>query len=171
MMHALPGTTDTWDVNINRTFTRLVDVYSHRMNNPTPTENDVNTFSSPVTASGANTINTHVSMGDKRHIVFDRSGSAELLQMLYETLGTSNIFQGVQFDRVAFDNWNFCLAYDCEKVSQVTGIGMDLSHGQLLKIHVSGAGNATSNSVQNVYTASRYDVILELTSTGASVHS
>ncbi|MDA8584167.1 hypothetical protein N9L68_08020 [bacterium] len=29
MMHALPGTTDTWDVNINRTFTRLVDVYSH----------------------------------------------------------------------------------------------------------------------------------------------
>ncbi|MDA8582768.1 hypothetical protein N9L68_01015 [bacterium] len=171
MMHALPGTTDTWDVNINRTFTRLVDVYSHWMNNPTHTEKDVNTFYSPVTASGANTIKTHVSMGDKRFSTFDRNGSAELLQRLYETLGTSNSFQGVQFDRAAFDAWNFCLAYDCEKVSQATGSGMNLSHGQLLKIHVQGAGNATSNYVQKAYTTCRYDVILELTSTGASVHS
>ncbi|MDA8584294.1 hypothetical protein N9L68_08655, partial [bacterium] len=56
MMHALPGATETWDVNINRTFTRLVDVYSHLMNNPTTTDNDVDTFYPPVTASGANTI-------------------------------------------------------------------------------------------------------------------
>ena len=33
------------------------------------------------------------------------------------------------------------------------------------------AGDATANYVQKAYTTCRYDVILELTSTGASVHS
>lgn len=149
MMHALPGTTDTWDVNINRTFTRLVDVYSHWMNNPTTTEKDVNTFYSPVTASGADTIETHISAGDKRFSTFDRHESAELLQRLYETLGTTNSFQGVQFDRAAFDNFAFCLAYGMEKVgNHATGSGMNLSHCQLLRIHVQGAGNAAGNYVQ-----------------------
>ena len=95
-----------------------------------------------------------------------------MLQRLYETLGTSNSFQGVQFDRAAFDTWNCCLAYDMEKVgNHAAGSGMNLSHGQLLEIHVQGAGNATSNYVQKAYTTCRYDTMLELTSTGASVHS
>ena len=99
-------------------------------------------------------------MGDKRHSVFDRSGSAELLQRLYETLGTSNSFQGVQFERAAFDNFAFCLAYDMEKAgNHAAGSGINLSHGQLLKIHVQGAGYSTSNYVQKAYTTCRMDVI------------
>ena len=94
------------------------------------------------------------------------------MQRLYDTLGTSNSFQGVQFDREAFDNFAFTLAFDMERVgNHATGSGMNLSHGQLLKIHVEGAGNASSNYVQKAYMTCRYDVILELTSTGASVHS
>ena len=58
MMHALPGATDTWDVNINRTFTRLKDVYSRWMNTPTVTEKDVNYFYSPATASGVDQVKT-----------------------------------------------------------------------------------------------------------------
>ena len=70
-----------------------------------------------------------------------------------------------------------------EKVgNHASGSGMNLSHGQLLKIHVAGAGKAgiaasegviaTADSyVKKAYTTCRYDVILELTSTGASVHS
>ena len=172
MLHALPGTTDSWDVNINRTFTRLVDVYSHWMGNPTDDAKDVNTFYSPVNASGKDTVKTFISAGDKRFSQFDRHGNAELLQRLYETLGTSNSFQGVQFNRASFDKDHFCLAYDMEKVgNHASGSGMNLSHGQLLKIHVQGAGDATANYVQKAYTTCRFDTILELTSTGASVHS
>ena len=71
---------------------------------------------SPVLSSGQDSIKTFISAGDKRCSMFDRRGSAELLQRLYETLGTSNYFQGVQFDREAFDNFAFCLAFDMEKV-------------------------------------------------------
>ena len=110
MMHALPGNTDTWDVNINRTFTRLVDVYSHWMTNPTTQEKDVNTFYSPAHASGEDTVKTFISAGDKRFSSFDRHGQAQLLQRLYETLGTTNSFQGVQFNREQFDKDHFCLA-------------------------------------------------------------
>ena len=183
MMHALPGNTDTWDVNINRTFTRLVDVYSHWMKNPTTQEKDVNTFYSPAHASGEDTVKTFISAGDKRFSSFDRHGQAQLLQRLYETLGTTNSFQGVQFNREQFDKDHFCLAYDMEKVgNHASGSGMNLSHGQLLKIHVEGAGKAgtpvaegvaaTADSyVKKAYTTCRYDVILELTSMGPSVHS
>ncbi|MDA8584168.1 hypothetical protein N9L68_08025 [bacterium] len=122
--------------------------------------------------SGADTIKTHISAADKRFSTFDRHGSAELLQIIYEVLGTANSFQGVQFDRSAINTWNSCLAYDMDKVgNHAAGSGMNLSHGQLLKIHVQEAGNATGNYVQKAYTTCHYDVILELTSTGASVHS
>ena len=47
MLHALPGSTDTFDVNINRTFTRLVDVYSHWVGTTTDDEKDVNQFYCP----------------------------------------------------------------------------------------------------------------------------
>ena len=70
-----------------------------------------------------------------------------------------------------------------EKVgNHASGSGMNLSHGQLLKIHVEGAGKAgtpaakgvvaTADSyVKKAYTTCRMDCILELTSTGASLHS
>ena len=142
------------------------------MNTPTNTENDVNMFYSPATASSTDTIKTHVSAGDKRFNTFDRHGSAELLQIVYETLGTTNNFQGVHFDRAAFDNFAFCLAYDMDKVgNHAARSWMNLSHGPLHNINVQCAGNATSNYVPKAYTTCRYDAILELTSTGASVHS
>ena len=155
------------------------------MNTPTHTEKDVNNFYSPATASGQDTVKTFISAGDKRFSSFDRHGQAELLQRAYECLGTTNSFQGVHFSREMYDSFNFVLCYDMEKVgNHASGSGMNLSHGQLLKIHVEGAGKAgtpaTTNPpaaatddsyVKRAYTTCRFDSILELTSTGASVHS
>ena len=87
-----------------------------------------------------------------------------MLQRLYEMLGTANRFQCVQSNRASFENYNFFVASDMEKVgNHATGSGTNLSHGQLLHIQVIGAGNATSNYVEKAYTTCRYDVILELT--------
>ena len=144
---------------------------------------DVNTFYSPAHASGVDTVKTFISAGDKRLSSFDRHGQAQLLQRLYETLGTTNSFQGVQFNREQFDKDHFCLAYDMEKVgNHASGSGMNLSHGQLLKIHVEGASKAETPAADGVaatadsyvkksYTTCRFDSFLELTSTGASLHS
>ena len=54
---------------------------------------DVNMFYSPVLASGQDSIKTFISAGDKRFSMFDRRGSAELLQKAYECLGTATSFQ------------------------------------------------------------------------------
>ena len=48
---------------------------------------------------------------------------------------------------------------------------MNLSHGQLMRIHVEGMGNAAANYPNKSYTTVRLDAILELTSTGASLHT
>ena len=102
---------------------------------------------------------------------FDRRGHAEHLQRLYEALGTSNSFQGVSFNRDGYDHFSFVLAYDMERVQHAAGSGMNLSHGQLLRVHVEGFGHDSASYAQKVYATCRYDCILELTSTGASVHS
>ena len=98
-------------------------------------------------------------------------------------LGVPTSFQGVQFNREQFHEDHVCLAYDMEKLGDhASGSGMNLSHGQLLKIHVEGAGKAgvqasegviatADTYVKKAYTTCRYDVIMELTSTGCSVHS
>ena len=171
MMHAVPGNTDTFDVNINRTFTRLVDVYQTWLGQETSEEKAINMFYSPALGSAQDTVRTFISAGDRRHSMFDRSGQAELLQRLGETLGTSNSFQGYSFDRKAFDHNSFVNAFDMEASgSHATGTGMNLSHGQLLKIHVQGAGKE-GFYVQRAYTTCRFDQIVELTSTGCSVHN
>ena len=101
----------------------------------------INMFYSPALGSSQDTVKTFISAGDRRHSMFDREGQAELLQRLGETLGTSNSFQGYSFDRTAFDHNSFVNAFDMEASgSHATGTGMNLSHGQLLKIHVQGAG-------------------------------
>ena len=121
--------------------------------------------------SGGRTGEAGVSAGDKRLSSFDRHGNGEPHQGLYETLGTSNSLQGVSFDRTEVDSHNFTLAFDIQKVrNHAAGSGMNLSHGQLLNTHLSDAGTATSNYVKKAYTSCRYNVILELTSTGASVY-
>ena len=102
----------------------------------------------------------------------NRRGSAELLQRLYETQDTSNSFKNIQFGWEAFENFNICEAFGMEEVgNQTTGSGMNLNHGQLLMTHVEGACNASSNYVQKAYTTCRFDCILELISTGASLHA
>ena len=58
-----------------------------------------------------------------------------------------------------------------EKIAHAAGSGMDLSHGQLLKVHVEGFAHDRASYAQKVYATCRYDCILELTSTGASVYS
>ena len=90
---------------------------------------------------------------------------------MQESLGINNSFQGTSFNRAAFDHYMCILAYDLEKAgNHDKGSGMNLSHGQLLTVHVEGAGTA-NNYVHRTFTTARYDAIVELTSTGCVVHS
>ena len=139
-MHAVPGTTAAFDVQVARTFTRLVDLYQTWLGAETTTHKAANYFFTPVSVLDANgavtavndTVKTYVAAGSKRFSSFDRSGQAELLERLQETLGINNSFRGTSFNRAAFDQCNCILANDMEKAgSHAKGSGMNLSHGQL----------------------------------------
>ena len=95
------------------------------------------------------------------------------MQRLYEALGTSQSFQGSSIPRAKYESDQGLWAWDLEKVSQAIGSGFNLSHGQLLTVHMDGVGDAltTDSYAQKVYAALHYDCILELQSTGATVHS
>ena len=170
-MHALTGTSGDFDIQINRTFTRAIDVYTTFATGTSGTIKDVANFYCPNHQTGEDKIKTYIAVGDRRFSMFDRHGNAELFQRLLETLGLSQSFQGVSFDRAGFDEYNCVLAFDLEKVSQAQGRGLNVSHGQLMRIHCEGVGNATANYPQKADTTVRYDAILELTSTGASLHT
>ena len=132
----------------------------------------VTTFDGAGAANGyLDAVKSYIAAGSKRFSAFDLAGQAELLERLQETLGINNSFQGTSFNRAAFDQYNFILAYDQEKAGHhAKGSGMNLSHGQLLTIHAEGVGSV-GNYVQRAYTTARYDAIIELTSTGCVVHS
>lgn len=117
------------------------------------------------------TVRSCIAAGSRRLSAFGRSGQAEHLHRLQETLGINNPFQGTSFNRAAFDQYNLIVAYDLEKAgNHAKDIGTNLCHGQLLTSHTEGAG-CVGNFVHRAYTTARYDVIRELTSTGCDVHS
>lgn len=168
-MSALPNSA-TWDVQVARTFTRLNSVCVSLLGAETGSVKALNTYYNPTSIAG-DTISNYLSVGDKRYSLFDRKGTSEHLQRLFECLGVSNSFQPVGINRNGFDSNQAIFAWDTEKLSGAAGSGTNLSHGQLLTVHMAGVGTSVANYPDRAYVALHHDVILELQSTGVSVHT
>jgi hypothetical protein len=170
VMHSL-AVSPSWDMQVARTFTRLNTVFVSLLATESDTKKAVNTFYNPTNAAG-DTVGNYLSIGDRRFSTFDRIGTSQHMQRLYEALGTAQSFQGSSITRAKYELDQGVFAWDLGKVSQAVGSGFNLSHGQLLTIHMDGVGDQVNSSyAQRVYAALHYDCILELSSTGATVHS
>lgn len=170
-MHNL-ATSSSWDIQVARTFTRLNTVVVSLLAAETETKRAVNTFEKPTSAAG-DTVANYLSIWDRRFSTFDRIGTSQHMQRLYEALGTAQSFQGSSIVRSKYELDQGLFAWDLEKVSHANGSGLKLSHGQLLTVHMDGVGDhlTTGSFAQRLYAALPYDCILELSSTGAVVHS
>ena len=170
VMHSLAAS-PSWDMQVARTFTRLNTVFVSLLAAESNTKRAVNTFYNPTNAAG-DTVGNYLSIGDRRFSTFDRIGTSQHMQRLYEALGTAQSFQGSSITRAKYELDQGIFAWDLEKVSQAVGSGFNLSHGQLLTVHMDGVGDHLNSSyAQRAYAALHYDCILELSSTGATVHS
>ena len=111
----MAGTSGDFDLQINRTFTRTIDVYTTIATTPSATSKDIGYFYCPNSNTGEDKIKTYIAVGDRKFSMFDRHGHAKLMQRLFATLGVSQSFQGVSLNKDGFDEYNFCLAFDLER--------------------------------------------------------
>ena len=168
-MHALPDS-NIWDVNVARSFTRLNTVFVTLLGDTTNELKESNFYFNPTTAQQNDNVSTYLSIGDRRWSQFDRIGSAEHMKRLFEAVGIDSSFQDCGISRQRFDADNAIFAFDTERVS-APGAGYNLSHGQLLRVHMEGVGDGIDFHASRAYVALHHDAILELTSSGAIVHS
>ena len=85
--------------------------------------------------------------------------------------GSVKLFPTSGIKRAGFESNQAIFAWDTENLSGADGSGTNLSHGQLLTIRMSGCGSSEANVPDRAYVALHHDVILELQSTGISVHT
>lgn len=171
VMHPLAAAS-SWGMQVARTFTRLNTVFVSLLNGESNTKRAVNTFYNNTHAAG-DTVANYLSIGDRLFSTFDREGTSQHMQRLYEALGTAQSFQGSSITRGKYEANQANFRRGLEKVSQTIRSGFKLSHGQLLTVHMGGVGDdlTTGSYAQRAYAALHYECILGLQSTGATVHS
>ena len=94
------------------------------------------------------------------------------MKRLMECVGTDNSFQDIGISRQRYEVDSAVFAWDVEALSGAVGSGYNMSHGQLLRVHFAGVGDGVdAHHATRAYCALHHDVILELSASGAIVHT
>ena len=121
--------------------------------------------------TGADTIESHIQIGEKRWPEYSRVGSAQHYVALTIALGIANrVFSACSIGKTAYGSSSYIQATDVEKVPQASLSGHSTANGTMTTLSTKNMGTATGNRPIKSFVVCHHDAVAEISNQGCQIH-